>query len=208
MTHLMLLYPFDSQKNEGLNQGFAKQALKNIVFSKTFSLFDHLAFVIIIDSVGYEATLRWLLADIFKDTNFVLDKVPHGWAQWEDTMFKKYILACQQLKKEKIRWMAEKKLKLMAQHVENSKAICKGDFYGRGLALCSQTMEPMATAVNAMVATSIQRQILIPMKCKCGLSDHLRISFWKCKLNPKNIALQAKEAEEEAKKETENIPPH
>jgi len=55
---LMLLHLFDSQKNEALNRGFAKHAPKNIVFSKTFSLFDRLAFVIIIDSVGYEGALK------------------------------------------------------------------------------------------------------------------------------------------------------
>jgi len=121
-------------------------------------------FVIIINYVGYEATLWWLLADIFKETNYILDNVQHGWAQWEDT-FKKYILACQQSKKEKIRWRAEKKLKLMAQQVENSKAKWNGDFYGTGLALHLQSLELMATAVNAVVATSIQGQRLIPTKC-------------------------------------------
>jgi len=38
----------------------------------------------------------------------------------------------------------------------------------------------------------------IPTKCRCGMTDHLRITYGKCKLNPKNIA-QAK-AEEEARK--------
>jgi len=43
ITHnnlLMLMHPFDLQKNEALNHGFTKHAPKNIVFSKTFSLFD------------------------------------------------------------------------------------------------------------------------------------------------------------------------
>jgi len=61
ITHdnlLILLHPFDSQKNEALNHAFAKQAPKNIVFSKTFRLFNHLTFVIIIDLLGYEAALQ------------------------------------------------------------------------------------------------------------------------------------------------------
>ena len=99
---LMLLHPFDSQKNEALNCSFAKQAPKNIVFSKTFTLFDHLAFVIIINSVGYQAALQQLLADIFKQQDFALDNVQLGWANREDA-FKKYILEQQQSKKEKIR---------------------------------------------------------------------------------------------------------
>jgi len=48
----MLMHPFDLQKNEALNRGFTKHAPKNIMFSKTFSLFDHLAFVIIINFAG------------------------------------------------------------------------------------------------------------------------------------------------------------
>jgi len=202
---LMLLHPFDSQKNEALNRGFAKQAPKNIVFSKTYSLFDRLAFVIIIDSVGYEAAIRRVLSDIFNQGNFDLDSVQLGWANREDT-FKKYILERQQSKKEKIRRTAEKKMKLMVQRVENSEAKRKGDFYGRGLALQTKPSETIANGEPAAISTGIRGQRTIPTKCKCGQTDHLRISYWKCELNPKNIALQAKEEEEEAAKKniTEN----
>jgi len=120
-------------------------------------MFDHLAFAIIIDSMGYEAAIQWLLADIFKEPDYVLDNVQLGWAKREDT-FKKYILEHQQSKKEKIRQTAEKKIKLMAQRIENSKAKHKGDFYGRGLALCLQSSEPIANAVNAVVATLVWGQ--------------------------------------------------
>jgi len=47
----MLRHMYDSQKNEALNCAFAKVAPKNIVYSKTMSLFDRLALVIGIDSV-------------------------------------------------------------------------------------------------------------------------------------------------------------
>jgi len=36
----------------------------------------------------------------------------------------------------------------------------------------------------------------MPTQCRCGLSDHLQISYNKCELNPKNIALCAKAEEE------------
>jgi len=116
-----LLHPFNSQKNEALNRNFAKQAPKNIVFSMTFTLFDHLAFVIIIDLVGYQAALQQLLADISNQQDFALDNVQLGWANREDA-FKKYILEWQQSKKEKVQQTAEKKKKLMVQRVQNSKA--------------------------------------------------------------------------------------
>jgi len=151
---LMLLHPFDSQKNEALNCGFAKQAPKNIVFSKTYSLFDRLAFIIIIDSVGYEVAIRRVLSDIFKQGNFDLDNVQLGWANREDT-FKKYILEQQQSKKEKIRRTAEKKLKLMAQRVDNSVAKCKGDFYSRGLALQTKPLETIANREQAAISTGV-----------------------------------------------------
>jgi len=97
----------------------------------------------------------------------------------------------------------------MVQRVENSKAKWKGDIYGRGLALCLQMAGQTAnaaTATNADIASSVWGQQAIPTKCKCGLTDHIWISFWKCELNPKNIALWAKAAEEAAKKETEDNP--
>jgi len=73
-------------------------------------------------------------------------------------MFKKYILEWQQSKKEKFRQMAEKKLKLIAQRIENSKVKCKCDFYGRGLALLLQSLEPIANAENAAVDPGVYRQ--------------------------------------------------
>jgi len=77
----MLFHLFDSQKNEALNQAFTKNAPKNIVFSKTFSLFDRLSLVIVTDSLGYECGLRHLLADIFNNEHNDLGPVMMGWAQ-------------------------------------------------------------------------------------------------------------------------------
>jgi len=156
ITHenlLMLMHPFDLQKNKALNCGFAKHAPKNIVFSKTFSLFDCLAFVIIIDSLGYEGTFKRLLADLFNKHDNAPDDVQLGWAQREDT-FKMYILEQQCTKKEKIHQTAEKKLKLKAQREENMLARRKGDFYGRGLALQSDMVEDVVAGTNATVPTS------------------------------------------------------
>jgi len=88
---LMLMHPFDLQKNEALNRGFTKHAPKNIVFSKTFSLFDHLVFVIIIDLLGYKGALKRILVDVFHKPDFKPDIVQLGWVQRDDT-FKAYIL--------------------------------------------------------------------------------------------------------------------
>jgi len=75
------MHPFNLHKNKTLNHGFTKHAPKNIVFLKTFSLFDHLAFFIIIDLLGYRGTLKRLLADLFDQHDNVPDDVQLGWAQ-------------------------------------------------------------------------------------------------------------------------------
>jgi len=148
--------------------------------------------------VGYEGALKRLLADLFNQHNNDPDIVQLGWAQRED-MFKTYILEQQRLKKEKIWWTAEKKLKLKAQREDNMLVRNKGDFYSQGLALQSAMMvendtnEPVCFHVGGGKQTT-------PTKCKCGLMDHLKISYRKYKLNPKNVALRAKAAVEEAAK--------
>ena len=82
---------------------------------------------------------------------------------------------------------------------DNMLARNKGDFYGRGLALRSQTM--MEDAANEPPAARVVgAKRTTPTKCKCGLTDHSRISYGKCELNPKNIALREKAAAEEAGK--------
>jgi len=78
---LMLMHPYDSQKNEALNRAFIKQAPKGIVFSKTFSLFDRLSFVIIINSIGYEEGLKHILADVFGLHEENLSTVLECWAK-------------------------------------------------------------------------------------------------------------------------------
>jgi len=60
-------------------------------FSKTYSLFNCLVFVIVIDSLGYEGALKRILSDIFHTKDIKPDMVQLGWAQREDT-FKAYIL--------------------------------------------------------------------------------------------------------------------
>jgi len=186
----MLMHPYDSQKNEALNRAFLKQAPKSIVFSKTFSLFDRLSFVIIIDSVGYEVALRRIAADIFGNEKEELCLVQKCWARREDK-FKEYICERQKTKREKIRCTMVRKLRLKDQRSQNVLARSKGDEYGRGI---GDHVKP-----TAVVRKRIQVKRAKPTKCKCGLSDHLRISYKLCKLNPKNIALAIEAAQAKAK---------
>jgi len=75
----MLRHMYDSQKCKALNCAFAKVAPKNIVFSKTMSLFDCLAFVIGIDSVGTMEYLQKLFQMLFAEEQFDLHPVTKAW---------------------------------------------------------------------------------------------------------------------------------
>ena len=94
--------------------------------------------------------------------------------------------------------MAVKKIKLMQQRLENTMAKRKGDDYGHGIAITDpqerrQTKTTKTTVVRASVGRGQKRRV--PTQCKCTRTDHLRISFKDCPLNPKNIArLQEKAA--------------
>jgi len=82
----------------------------------------------------------------------------------------------------------------------------KGDFDSRGLALQCEPLQDTAhgetlqatdvPATSKPVEVRKRGKRAMPTQCRCGLSDHLRISYNKCELNPKNIALHAKAEEE------------
>ena len=81
------------------------------------------------------------------------------------------------------------------QHSQNVVARSKGDEYGRGLGLHGKAMGKSVTVVGKK---HIQAKRARPTKCKCGLSDHLCISYKLCELNPKNIALDIEAAKAKA----------
>jgi len=192
---LMLMHPYDSQKNEALNRAFMKLAPKSIVFSKTFSLFDRLAFVVIIDSLGYEEGLCRLLGTIYNNSTNILSPVQQEWAKLEDT-FKKYIHDRQKTKKEKIRRTSEKKKTLKNKRVKNNRAKSKGDGYRHGIAMETDENHnnDHATPIEEGAASRRRATPKQPTQCKCKATDHLRISYGKCPLNPKNIARVLEEA--------------
>jgi len=131
------MHPYDSQKNEALNRAFMKLAPKSIIFSKTFSLFDCLSFVIIVDSLGYEDGLHWLLATIYNTPSSLLGLVQQEWAKLED-LFKKYIHDWQKTKK--VRCTSDKKKNLMKKRLNNNKAKRKGDGYHCGIGMVTEAI--------------------------------------------------------------------
>ena len=189
---LMMMHPFDSQKNEALNRAFTKHSPKNIVFSKTYSLFDRHSLVVIIDSVGYELAMKRIFAMLFPLSTCNTDAVTIQWAKREDK-FKLYNLLRQRTKIQKIRRTASKKIRLMQLRLHNSLAKKKGDDYGHGIAIAApQQSKRKRNAKRSVVTANVgeRKQRRVPTQCKCTRTDHLRISFNNCPLNPKNIAIR------------------
>jgi len=87
-----------------------------------------------------------------------------------------------------------RKLRLKEQHSQNALARCKGDEYKTGVAIGVKTV-----LKSVVRAKQTQAKRAKPTKCKCGLTDHLRISYKLCELNPKNIALAVEAAKAKAR---------
>ncbi len=84
----MLNHEFDSQKNEALNKAFTKVAPKNMVFSKTHSLYDQLALVIAYDSVGLYECLTQIFQMLLQNEEYVLPPVEATWFKQQDKQCK------------------------------------------------------------------------------------------------------------------------
>jgi len=99
----------------------------------------------------------------------------------------------QKLKSEKIRRTAAKKQKLMLERLQNHQAKRKGDAYGRGIALRAELFDEDNDAATVAAPTGIIRKTRVhATKCRCGTTDHVKINFGRCELNPKNIAKKQK----------------
>jgi len=84
----MLNHGFDLQKNEALNKAFTKVAPKNMVFSKTHSLYDHLALVIVYDSIGLFECLSYIFQVLLKNDAYVLPPIEATWSKQQDKQHK------------------------------------------------------------------------------------------------------------------------
>jgi len=108
-------------KNEALNRAFAKVAPKNIVFSKTYTLFDRMAFIICVDLLGYEETLHHLLVLLIKNEEYKVNHVGMGWARVQDKI-KLYMQKRQKDKEQKIKHTLDRKQLLMLKRLDDNRA--------------------------------------------------------------------------------------
>jgi len=127
----MLNHEFDSQKNEALNKAFTKVTPKNMVFSKSHSLYDRLALVIVYDSIGLHECLSRILKMLLQNEDYILSPIEATWSKQQD----------KQRKNKKIREStprckgmrcAKHKAKLELERINNKRAKKNGDFYEHG----------------------------------------------------------------------------
>jgi len=78
-------HEFDSQENEALNKANTKLAPKNMFFSRSWSLSDHLCLVIAYASIGYFDTISRLLQLLVNNENYILESIASVWAKQQDT---------------------------------------------------------------------------------------------------------------------------
>jgi len=219
----MLNHEFDSQKNEALNKAFTKVAPKNMVFSKTHSLFDRLALVIIYDSIGYLGCLTAILGALLGTTSMKLHPVETSWAtQLDRQRLKKK--EREKTRKAKGQRSSGKRKRLYSDRKQDARAKKRGDFYKSGSAFTAKpNMEGVAETQNVTVA---EQQNIVgrqrnseparkrQRKCKvipplpvgmapgtkycqwCDTWGHERRSFGGCDQNP--VVLARKAAEEAA----------
>jgi len=83
----------------------------------------------------------------------------------------------------------------MLERLQNHQAKRKGDAYGRGIALqlkTSMELEDNDAGTSTGRTIKLWRTRVRATKCRCGATDHVRINFGGCELNPKNIAEKQK----------------
>jgi len=230
----MLNHEFDSQKNEALNKAFTKVAPKNMVFSKTHSLFDHLALVIIYDSIGYLGCLTAILGALLGTTTMKLHPVEASWAtQLDRQRLKKQ--EREKTRKAKGQRSSGKRKRLYSDRKQDAHAKKRGDYYKSGSAFTAkQNTEVAAESQNEDI---VEQQNIMgrqpnseparkrQRKCKeipplpvgmapgtkycqwCDTWGHERRSFTKCDQNPKVLARKAaEEAATLAKAKVTDVP--
>jgi len=80
-----------------------------------------------------------------------------------------------------------KKHRLMVERLQNNQATRRGDAYGRGMALQDET-QGRPSGDRSVVVNACSRVRARPTRCRCGATDHVKVSFGGCRLNKKNLA--------------------
>jgi len=129
----MLNHLFDSQKNEAMNKAFTKVAPKNMVFSKSKSLSDHLCLVIAYDSLGYYEMMNCVMQSLTENPDYELDPLIKSWAMQLDKEREQKRKRQQSVSAKGDR-CAKRKANLQTARVHEGLAQLAGHFYEHGKA--------------------------------------------------------------------------
>jgi len=184
----MVHHPYDSQKNESLNQKVATFAPKNKTFCTTMSLADRIALVVVTDSVGYSTGISRIISRITGRTA-ALSPVVRIWLTSQDknaNRKKEY----QEKTTTKRRRAHQVQERIKQCIVEDKKAQNRGLFYGSGIAI--DGVDPVE-ALNKQLAEKEEarkkkKELLAIQKERkkkglciyCGGSDHKKRTSKNC----------------------------
>jgi len=149
----MTYHPFDSQKNESLNTKIAAVAPKTKTFCSTMSLSDRVAFVVITDSIGYEAGISRILSKLAGEEAPTIPTTLQVWMRQADaeTRRRKVHRDKPETKKKRAKEKQEKIKKCIA---DDKKARIRGLDYGTGIAVQEEAAAAAAAATAEMMMTT------------------------------------------------------
>jgi len=171
----MTYHPYNSQKNESLNTKTAAVAPKNKTFCKTMSLSDRIAFVVIVDSIGYDAGIAQILSKLAGGRPVVVPTELQLWMRRKDAdaRRKKNYQSLPRTKKMRAVKIQEKIKQSIADDLKAKK---RGLDYGPGIAVAQE--EAAAAPATAKGDTS---KTTTPVCNQCGEAGHARITNKKCR---------------------------
>lgn len=151
---------FDSQKNESLNQRMTTIAPKNKTFCTMMSLADCVFWVIIVDSIGYDAGLHRVLSKLTGCPTTQLSPTLHLWLRKKDdaaTKKKQH----QQKTETKKRRSSKIQAKIKESIAADRKAKKRNLDYGSGIAVNNEERAAMMTTTTPALATASKRYLLL-----------------------------------------------
>lgn len=170
-------HSFNTQKNESLNRAIAKQAPKNITYSKSISLKARVAFVVSVTSIGYEATVERLCEKLQIDYP---TSIRQSWKNLDKRKGYKRIYDNKTTVKRRRTRVAKENMKKL--RLEENTAKKKGLDYCSGMAIdIDENNNNEAHILNNDNATAnAEVDAKVDKKCICGSNTHRRVSSHKC----------------------------
>jgi len=157
-------------------------APKTKTFSATMSLADRILFVIISDSIGYDAGISRILSKLAGDEAPTIPSALQSWMQKMDADICRRKAHREKIETKKKR-AAKSRDKIKECIADDKKARIRGLDYGSGIALQKeQAAEATATTASA---SSLAKPMALTNKVvvcnRCGESGHARSTNKKCK---------------------------